>query len=265
MRLRSGFTYLVIDEGQSEEPVIHQNIIEADQIQCLGPREQISSTVSRFESSYHLFSHSNNIKIYIRMFVQVIGAYFSMLKERDEKICTILRTRRPSFFLDPVFFQVLLRPSYNFENVKRWTRRLGPGGLLNLDKIFIPLLTQDGHWALIIFHVQERAIRYQEMTAELEVGRGDMFIACARRWFEDDIKDKMNVDYDTSSWKVDFENSLQENGYDCGVYVIMFARYLCDDLEPEFTLNDMPVFRARIAEELLKGSIPTPGNIDALV
>ncbi|RYY81263.1 hypothetical protein EON63_15820 [archaeon] len=50
----------------------------------------------------------------------------------------------------------------------------------------------------------------------------------------------------------------QENGFDCGVFTIMAADFLSDDLPLEYDQNEMEERRYRIAQYILKGSLPYP-------
>ncbi len=47
----------------------------------------------------------------------------------------------------------------------------------------------------------------------------------------------------------------QENGFDCGMFVCMYADYLMQDLPEEFSQEHMPMLRHKIAHCVLEGTL----------
>ena len=53
-----------------------------------------------------------------------------------------------------------------------------------------------------------------------------------------------------------FQNvARQQNEYDCGVYVCMFARQILYDLSPDIDPSNVTVFRAWLRQELVANEI----------
>jgi len=53
------------------------------------------------------------------------------------------------------------------------------------------------------------------------------------RWIFDEAKDKKKIIIDQNEWKlIESEANVpqQNNSFDCGVFIIMFADFLADDL-----------------------------------
>ena len=60
-------------------------------------------------------------------------------------------------------------------------------------------------------------------------------------------------------WKLvptDFNTTPQQgNGFDCGVFTIMYADFLTDNLPFTFSQNNMPLFRKKIFANIIRGSL----------
>ncbi|KAK7264645.1 hypothetical protein RJT34_32254 [Clitoria ternatea] len=70
----------------------------------------------------------------------------------------------------------------------------------------------------------------------------------------DVVKDKTGKDLDVSSWEREFVEDLpkQQNGYDCGVFMIKYADFHSRNLRLCFNQEHMPYFRLRTAKEILR-------------
>ena len=76
-----------------------------------------------------------------------------------------------------------------------------------------------------------------------------MWLKGALQWLVDEARVKKGFVLDSSEWKlVHRENNLpqQEKGYDCGVFAIMCADFLSDDLPLSYTQKDVPFFRKKM-------------------
>lgn len=72
-----------------------------------------------------------------------------------------------------------------------------------------------------------------------------------------------DVDFEESQWKLFNSIDLndvprQKNGYDCGVFTIMYADFLTDNLPFSFSQADMALFRGRICAAILRGNLDYP-------
>nr|XP_016448613.1 PREDICTED: ubiquitin-like-specific protease ESD4 [Nicotiana tabacum] len=74
------------------------------------------------------------------------------------------------------------------------------------------------------------------------------------RYFIDEVKDKNGKDIDVSSWKQEFVVDLpeQENGFDCGMFMLKYADFYSRDIGLCFNQEHMPYFRLRTAKEILR-------------
>ena len=94
-------------------------------------------------------------------------------------------------------------------------------------------------------------------------GPGLRFLRGAQRWLGDEARKNKLVREDASvAHLLDVENwtlttttedtPQQDNGWDCGVFTCMFAKYISADLTLNFSCRDMPWFREEITWDILR-------------
>ncbi|KAK7329442.1 hypothetical protein VNO77_23611 [Canavalia gladiata] len=180
---------------------------------------------------------------------EVINLYFELLKEREQ--------REPRKFLRCHFFNTFFykrlvsgKNGYDFKSVRRWTsqRKLGYG-LLECDKIFVPI-HQEIHWCLAVINKKDEKFQYLDSLN----GKDSRVLKVLARYFVDEVKDKTGKDIDVSTWEKEFVEDLpvQENGFDCGVFMIKYADFYSRGLGLCFNQEHMPYFRRRTAKEILR-------------
>ncbi|GER46240.1 sentrin-specific protease [Striga asiatica] len=180
---------------------------------------------------------------------EVINLYLYLLKEREE--------REPQKFLKCHFFNTFFYKKlisgidgYNFQAVRRWTtqRKLGYH-LLDCEKIFVPI-HQVGHWCLAIISKKDKKFEYLDSLK----GFDSQVMSALSRYYVDEVKDKTGNDIDVSSWEQVCVTHLpeQENGFDCGMFMIKYMDFYSRDIGLCFNQSDMPYFRRRTAKEILK-------------
>ncbi|XP_027364307.1 ubiquitin-like-specific protease ESD4 isoform X2 [Abrus precatorius] len=180
---------------------------------------------------------------------EVINLYLELLKEREQ--------REPRKFLKCHFFNTFFykkltsgNNGYEFKSVRRWTsqRKLGYG-LLECDRIFVPI-HQEIHWCLAVINKKEKKFQYLDSLK----GRDSYALTVLARYFVDEVKDKTGKDIDVQTWEKEFVEDLpvQENGFDCGVFMIKYADFYSRGLGLCFNQEHMPYFRRRTAKEILR-------------
>lgn len=180
---------------------------------------------------------------------EVINLYLVLLKEREQ--------RDPQKFLKCHFFNSFFykkliggRGGYDYKSVRRWTtqRKLGYC-LFECDKIFIPI-HKEIHWCLAVINKKDEKFQYLDSLR----GRDKQVMTVLARYFVDEVKDKSGKDIDVSSWKQEFVEDLpeQQNGYDCGVFMIKYSDFYSRDVGLCFNQEHMPYFRRRTAKEILR-------------
>ncbi|KAK4737700.1 hypothetical protein R3W88_001397 [Solanum pinnatisectum] len=180
---------------------------------------------------------------------EVINVYLELLKERER--------REPKKFLKCHFFNTFFykklisgKGGYNYQSVKRWTsqRKLGYC-LFECDKIFVPIHKQV-HWCLAVINKKEEKFQYLDSLG----GRDQQVLKVLARYFIDEVKDKNGKDIDINSWKLEFVEDLpeQENGFDCGMFMLKYADFYSRDIGLCFSQEHMPYFRSRTVKEILR-------------
>ncbi|KAK7289935.1 hypothetical protein RIF29_03985 [Crotalaria pallida] len=180
---------------------------------------------------------------------EVINLYLELLKEREK--------REPKKFLKCHFFNTFFykklisgRGGYDFKSVRRWTsqRKLGYG-LAECDKIFVPI-HKEIHWCLAVINKKDQKFQYLDSLK----GMDNQVLKVLARYYMDEVKDKTGEDIDVSSWEKELVEDLpeQENGFDCGVFMIKYADFYSRGLGLCFNQEHMPYFRRRTAKEILR-------------
>ncbi|XP_019433453.1 PREDICTED: ubiquitin-like-specific protease ESD4 isoform X1 [Lupinus angustifolius] len=180
---------------------------------------------------------------------EVINLYLELLKEREK--------REPKKFLKCHFFNTFFykklrsgRSGYDFKSVRRWTSQKKLGyGLVECDKIFVPI-HKEIHWCLAVINKKDEKFQYLDSLK----GMDNHVLKVLARYYADEVKDKTGKDIDVSSWEKEFVEDLpeQENGFDCGVFMIKYADFYSRGLRLCFKQENMPYFRLRTAKEILR-------------
>lgn len=183
---------------------------------------------------------------------EVINLYMLLLLERDKLLCSITKNRRASYFFSSYFLTKLVDDGeYCYNNVRRWTSR-AKIDVFALDKVIIPTNVGNQHWCLSVIYVQRKTIQYYDSMG----GRGTSYMESLLNWLGDEHQDKKKTPLpDRHTWRLvptQQGTPQQENGCDCGVFTCMFANYLSEDLELDFSQDDMPHFRDLIAWQVLE-------------
>ncbi|KAL6571582.1 hypothetical protein OROHE_003225 [Orobanche hederae] len=199
---------------------------------------------------------------------EVINLYLALLKEREQ--------RDPQKFLKCHFFNTFFYKKlisgvdgYNFQAVRRWTtgRKLGYY-LVDCEKIFVPI-HKVAHWCLAIINKKDKKFQYLDSLGGVD-NRVMSVLASERlalrlalqamgarialsRYYVDEVKDKTGKDIDVSSWEEEFVTDLphQENGFDCGMFMIKYIDFYSKDIGLCFYQGHMPYFRERTIKEIL--------------
>jgi len=180
---------------------------------------------------------------------EVINLYLELLKEREK--------REPKRFLKCHFFNTFFykklacgKNGYDYKSVKRWTthRKLGYE-LIECDKIFVPV-HKDVHWCLAIINMKENTFQYLDSLG----GTDHNVLNMLARYIAEEVKDKSNKVIDTSSWHEEIVDDipLQQNGWDCGMFMLKYIDFHSRGLNLSFSQKDMEYFRKRTAKEILK-------------
>ncbi|CAM9126236.1 unnamed protein product [Hapterophycus canaliculatus] len=122
-----------------------------------------------------------------------------------------------------------------------------------MDKVFVPVNYFQNHWGLAVIYRQHKTIRYYDSVPN----SGTVALHNLLLWLEDEEEERLGEDMSTfyvRQWQTfagDRNCPQQENGSDCGVFILAFASYLSDDLPLDFCQADMTQMRRRIVWSIM--------------
>mmetsp|Transcript_8210 Transcript_8210/g.13317 ORF Transcript_8210/g.13317 Transcript_8210/m.13317 type:complete len:180 (-) Transcript_8210:516-1055(-) len=150
-------------------------------------------------------------------------------------------------FFNSFFYPKLCIPSYNYANVRRWTRKVK---LFDKDKVFIPINLNNMHWCLACINFREKRFEYYDSMG----GRRPEILAALRRYVIDEAKDKLGKTMSVDEWEDYSPRSIpqQEDGSSCGVFSCKFADYASTDSPFSFSQRNIANFRMQMAFEILE-------------
>lgn len=197
---------------------------------------------------------------------EVINFYMSMLSEYDEA-----RPSPPginknhyfsSFFMAKYFNVKDFNGSstdsslYSYSNIKRWTKKFN---VFEKNKIFFPVNRGNSHWTLSYIDITKKEIHYIDSMNH----SGRIFLLALLDFLEHEAIDKeLNKNFKRSEWTLidSYDHNppvpQQNNGYDCGMFSIICADYLTDDLPLRYTNSEMGHLRYKVAYSITRGSLP---------
>jgi Ulp1 family protease len=177
-----------------------------------------------------------------------------MLQEREKKFVSMYPERAPLFFFNSFFTAKLLdEGGYNYAKVKRWSTKVKID-IFKMNKIFFPVNIADNHWTMAIINMSKKQICYYDSFHS----KGERYLTGLLKYIVDEGKDKHNMTINESEWSFisgDSTTPLQTNGYDCGVFSVMCADFLSDDLPLSYNQSEMNFFREKICADILRGEL----------
>jgi hypothetical protein len=174
------------------------------------------------------------------------------------------RHDKPLFHAFNTFFFSNLRDK-GYQSVRRWATRARIGGeaLLNVDTVFIPV-HNSAHWTLIVVRPGERTIEHFDSLGSLS----RRHVGLVQGWLRAELASR----YVEEEWTVlPSISPQQDNGSDCGVFLLSTAKAVAIGLEPlSYGAKDIVVLRRKIVAELMNGGLegdfdPTSGGGDPLL
>ena len=137
-----------------------------------------------------------------------------------------------------------------YDSVARWAKRAKIGGplLLDVDTVYIPVHNSQ-HWTLVVVRPGERSIEHFDSLG----ARSRRHIAVVQTWLRGELGPK----YVEEEWRVlPSLSPQQDNGSDCGVFLLTTAKAVAIGLEPlSYGAQDTPLLRRKIVAELMAGGL----------
>ncbi|KAL3454882.1 hypothetical protein BJX65DRAFT_10328 [Aspergillus insuetus] len=157
------------------------------------------------------------------------------------------RHDKPRFHAFNSFFFSNLRDK-GYDSVRRWASRAKIGGanLLTVDTVFVPV-HNNSHWTLIVVKPSDRTIENFDSLGSLS----RRHIAIITTWLRGELGEK----FDEDEWAVlPSVSPQQDNGSDCGVFLLSTAKAVALDIEPmAYGAQNTTLLRKKIVAELMNG------------
>ena len=179
----------------------------------------------------------------------VIGQYMDLLQNSPRKLPNSVFL--PTYFYDDLMSKLLNRPKFSERHrlVAAWTADIDtthPNAT-----IYIPLNVGRRHWILLVVdNKKKKVFSLDSFGLERPGQRKNML-----KWVEHEHMSK-NVAFDRGKWSSEsMEVPSQENNFDCGPFVCLFAALLSHGQALNFTQADLPRLRERLNWSLLNSKL----------
>lgn len=191
---------------------------------------------------------------------EVINGYVAYLNERSQAD----DWDGPKIFAHTTFFYETLARS-GVEKVLRWSRKPNWPDLATMDKVIVPIHLGN-HWTLAVINIEEERYEYYDSMG----GEHASVLEHLREYWSAEIADKHPDDDDMQAlseevleWDEAYgghDTPQQQNGFDCGVFMVTTADYVARNAELNFHQKHMPSFRKRMVVDLLGLHPLRPGD-----
>ncbi|BCS11803.1 hypothetical protein ALUC_41143A [Aspergillus luchuensis] len=181
---------------------------------------------------------------------EIINGYLALIVDYlRRKNHNAGRNDKPRFHAFNSFFFSNLRDK-GYDSVARWAKRAKIGGplLLDVDTVYIPVHNSQ-HWTLVVVRPGERSIEHFDSLG----ARSRRHIAVVQTW----LRGELGPNYVEEEWRVlPSLSPQQDNGSDCGVFLLTTAKAVAIGLEPlSYGAQDTPLLRRKIVAELMAGGL----------
>ena len=177
---------------------------------------------------------------------EVIHHFYLMLSKRDEEMCEKDPSRKRSHFFKSFFITKLLNEghsdpnmdgTYEYRNVKRWSKKVPGKDIFNLDKVFFPINQGRMHWLCGVADITNKRVQIYD-----SMGGGSNYLESIFQYLQDEHMDKKKTPLpDIDDWELiecTSDTPRQRNGK-CTVVVASTSRIAV--LNSALSLQDMTV------------------------
>jgi sentrin-specific protease 1 len=195
---------------------------------------------------------------------ELINFYVELLSERDINLSAKYPDRKKSVYFNTFFIEKLTGASkseFIYENVKKWLhKRKSNTCIFECDKVFVPINITQSHWVLVVIFVQEKRIAYFNSLRGSKEYDGTVFVDALLKWVKEEANTE-NLAFDSSEWTLQYEGESpqQDNGCDCGIFVLMLIDFFTDSLEVDANCFTQEIVtntsRRKLANDIFKGCL----------
>ena len=147
---------------------------------------------------------------------------------------------------------LIMDKGYKYKNVKNWSKSFD---IFEMDKVFFPINIDNTHWAMAVVYIQGKKIHYYD---SMYGNDGMQWMEGLLQWLVDEAKEKKDITLDIKEWSLVGSQTRvpkQNNDFDCGVFAIICADFLSDDLPLDYHQGDMSFLREKITADILRGKL----------
>ena len=180
---------------------------------------------------------------------EIVNFYMALLYEYT---CINGEASATCYFYNTHFYEFLQRSSKDqliYESLKKWTK-------INIFKykyLFFPINIRGNHWALVVIDMQYRLIKYYDSLIN---DASYMKLTIFNQWLHGEFQKHQGSSVFQMFKVVCVKSPQQDNGDDCGVYMLSFALLITLGLEVELMEKKfVPLMRKKIAISIVDGEI----------
>ncbi len=149
------------------------------------------------------------------------------------------------------FTRALTSNGYDYELVRRWSFRAGVD-IWGLDMLIVPVHAHSNHWTLSVVDFRKKTISYYDS----KYGHNSAILQTLRQYLIDEARTYRKQSVTMDGWQYLYPTDIpyQDNACDCGVFTMMMADYLSEDLPitGAFEEREMKYFRRRVALDIYR-------------
>lgn len=167
---------------------------------------------------------------------KIVNFYCKLLIARNmDSKCVILN----SFFFTKLRDNSMDQPLKHIDKDNK--------GIDSLDLIVFPL-HEKYHWCLVVIYIKKKEIIFYDSFLIFDSNRLKKCFSLLTNFFSL----KYGENFIAHEWTIHYAEDIpeQKNGYDCGVFMLQFAKYLTAGKTIDFTQQDIPNLRQEIMEEV---------------
>ena len=188
---------------------------------------------------------------------EVINTFLALAQQQYNSSTSSTHGNPVHCFNSFFFTKLLQNDAYSYKNVDRFSRRIHNNDIFCLDKLIIPININGNHWTVICINFHQKSILYLDSLGD----HGTLYTNSCLRYLQDEHIHRHHYPLaDITGWSIQSNREgtpKQNNNYDCGVFVCLFALHLIRNEPITFTQSDINRgIRPWIAKAILQKCIP---------
>ncbi|CUM49144.1 unnamed protein product [Debaryomyces tyrocola] len=166
----------------------------------------------------------------------VIDFYFNLVTAKNQSV----------FGWTTHFFTTLKLKGY--QGVARWSKRKKVN-VTEKDLILVPINIMGTHWALAVVNNKEEKFQYFDSLSSN--GNLQALQILKSYMIQEGKKQNSSIDFEKYSLMKNMPSPQQLNGFDCGVFACICAKYVAQWKKLTYGQKDMKLIRRRMAYEII--------------